>query len=150
MIESISKMLRRDLLSMLALTAAGRFVFPTWLLAEAEELEVTKTDEEWRRLLTPAQYRVLRHEDTEPAGSSPLVDEHRKGVFVCAGCELPLFTSETKFESGTGWPSFFAPFDEAHVAAIRDTSHGMVRIETRCARCRDSAPPALIHSPGEP
>ena len=67
---------------------------------------MTKTDEEWRRLLTPAQYQVLRHEDTEPAGSSPLLDEHRKGVFACAGCELPLFKSETKFESGTGWPSF--------------------------------------------
>ena len=99
-------MLRRDLLSMLALTAVGGFVFPTWLLAEAEKLEVTKTDEEWRRLLTPAQYQVLRHEDTEPAFSSPLLDEHRKGVFVCAGCELPLFKSETKFDSGTGWPSF--------------------------------------------
>ncbi len=106
-------MLRRDLLSMLALTAVGGFVFPTWLLAEAEKLEVTKTDEEWRRLLTPAQYQVLRHEDTEPAFSSPLLDEHRKGVFVCAGCELPLFKSETKFDSGTGWPSFWSPIEGA-------------------------------------
>src|ERR1700737_1547882 len=80
-------MLRRDLLSILALTAVGGFVFPTWLLAEAEKLEVTKTDEVWRRLLTPAQYQVLRHEATEPAGSSPLLDEHRKGVFACAGSE---------------------------------------------------------------
>src|SRR3984893_13259584 len=102
-------MLRRDLLSMLALTAVGGFVLPAWLLAEAEELQVTKTDEEWRRLLTPAQYQVLRHEDTEPAGSSPLLDEHRKGVFACAGCELPLFKSETKFDSGTGWARFCEP-----------------------------------------
>ena len=72
---------------------------------------MTKTDEEWRRLLTPAQYQVLRHEDTEPAFSSPLVDEHRKGVFACAGCELPLFKSETKFDSGTGWPSFWSPIE---------------------------------------
>ena len=112
-IKRISKMLRRDLLSMMALAAVGGFVFPTWLLAEAEKLEVTKTDEEWRRLLTPAQYQVLRHEDTEPAFSSPLLDEHRKGVFACAGCELPLFKSETKFESGTGWPSFWSPIEGA-------------------------------------
>ena len=134
MIESVSKMLRRDLLSMLALTAAGGFVFPTRLLAEAEELEVTKTDEEWRRLLTPAQYRVLRHEDTEPAGSSPLVDEHRKGVFVCAGCELPLFTSETKFESGTGWPSFWSPVEGA-LGTKADWSFGVKRNEVHCRRC---------------
>jgi peptide-methionine (R)-S-oxide reductase len=88
-------------------------VFPTWLLAEAEKLEVTKTDEEWRRLLTPAQYQVLRHEDTEPAFSSPLLHEHRKGVFACAGCDLPLFKSETKFDSGTGWPSFWSPVEGA-------------------------------------
>jgi peptide-methionine (R)-S-oxide reductase len=127
-------MLRRDLLSMLALTAVGSFVFPTWLLAEAEKLEVTKTDEEWRRLLTPAQYQVLRHEDTEPAFSSPLVDEHRKGVFVCAGCELPLFKSETKFESGTGWPSFWSPVEGA-VGTKTDRSFLMERTEVHCRRC---------------
>ena len=116
-------MLRRDLLSTLALTAVGGFVFPTWLLAEAEKLGVTKTDEEWRRLLTPAQYQVLRHEDTEPAFSSPLLDEHRKGVFACAGCELPLFKSETKFDSGTGWPSFWSPIEGA-VGTKTDRSFG--------------------------
>jgi peptide-methionine (R)-S-oxide reductase len=104
---------RRDLLSMLALTAVGGFVLPAWLLAEAEELQVTKTDEEWRRLLTPAQYQVLRHKATEPADSSPLLHEHRKSVFACAGCELPLFKSETKFDSGTGWPSFWSPIEGA-------------------------------------
>lgn len=127
-------MLRRDLLSMFALTAVGGFVFPTWLLAETETLEVMKTDEEWRRLLTPAQYQVLRHEDTEPAFSSPLVDEHRKGVFVCAGCELPLFKSETKFESGTGWPSFWSPVDGA-VGTKTDRSFLMERTEVHCRRC---------------
>src|ERR1700732_4536319 len=104
-------MLRRDLLSMMALAAISGAVLPAWLLAEAEKLEVTKTDEEWRRLLTPAQYQVLRHEATEPAGSSPLLNEHRKGVFVCAGCELPLFKSETKFDSGTGWPGVWRPIE---------------------------------------
>src|SRR5690242_13953682 len=106
-------MLRRDLLSVMALAAVGGAVLPAWLLSEAEELEVTKSDEEWRRLLTPAQYQVLRQEGTERAFSSPLLDEHRKGVFACAGCELPLFKSETKFESGTGWPSFFSPIEGA-------------------------------------
>src|SRR6202047_2386547 len=104
-------MLRRGLLSMMALATVGGVVLPAWLLAEAEELEVTKTDEEWRRLLTPAQYQVLRQEATEPAGSSPLLGEHRKGVFACAGCELPLFKSETKFESGTGWPGFLGAIE---------------------------------------
>jgi peptide-methionine (R)-S-oxide reductase len=127
-------MLRRDLLSMLALTVVGGFVFPTWLLAEADQLEVTKTDEEWRRLLTPAQYQVLRHEDTESAFSSSLLHEHRKGVFACAGCELPLFKSETKFDSGTGWPSFWSPIEGA-VATKTDRSFWMQRTEVHCRRC---------------
>jgi peptide-methionine (R)-S-oxide reductase len=127
-------MLRRDLLSMMALAAVGGVVLPAWLLAEAEKLEVMKTDEEWRRLLTPAQYQVLRHEDTEPAFSSPLLDEHRKGVFACAGCELPLFKSETKFESGTGWPSFWSPIDGA-VGTKLDRSFLMERTEVHCRRC---------------
>ena len=126
-------MRRRDLLGVLAATVGG-VVLSTRLLAEAEELEVSKTDEEWRRLLTPAQYQVLRHEATEPAGSSPLLHEHRKGVFVCAGCELPLFTSETKFESGTGWPSFFRPIEGA-VGTRVDRSFGMERTEVHCRRC---------------
>ncbi|MGH6850738.1 MAG: peptide-methionine (R)-S-oxide reductase MsrB [Methylocella sp.] len=119
---------------MLALTAGGGFVFPTWLFAEAEKLEVTKTDAEWRRLLTPAQYQVLRHEDTEPTFSSSLLDEHRKGIFVCAGCELPLFKSETKFESGTGWPSFFRPIEGA-AGTKADWSFGIKRTEVHCRRC---------------
>ncbi len=126
-------MRRRDLLGVLAATVGG-VVLTTRLLAEAEELEVTKTDEEWRRLLTPAQYQVLRHEATEPPDSSPLLYEHRKGVFACAGCELPLFTSETKFDSETGSPSFWSPIDGA-VGTRVDRSFGMERTEVYCRRC---------------
>ena len=78
---------------------------------------------------------VLLHHGTEAAFCGGLLDNKEDGVYACRLCGLPLFQARTKFESDTGWPSFFAPFDEAHVAAIRDTSHGMVRIETRCARC---------------
>ena len=127
-------MLRRDLLSMMAVAAVGGVVLPAWLLAEAEKLEVTKTDEEWRRLLTPAQYQVLRHEDTESAFSSSLLHEHRKGVFACAGCELPLFKSETKFDSGTGWPSFWSSIEGA-VGTKTDRSLWMQRTEVHCRRC---------------
>lgn len=127
-------MLRRDLLSMFAVAAAGGAFLPVRLLAEAEKFVVTKTDDEWRRLLTPAQYRVLRHEDTEQPFSSPLLHEHRKGVFACAGCELPLFKSETKFESGTGWPSFWAPIEGA-VGTKTGRSFLMERIEVHCRRC---------------
>jgi peptide-methionine (R)-S-oxide reductase len=125
---------RRALLLMVASASAAGAIPPVWLTAEAEEWEVTKTDEEWRRLLTPAQYQVLRHEDTEPPGSSPLVAEHRTGVFVCAGCELPLFKSETKFESGTGWPSFWSQI-EGSVGTETDRSLWMERTEVHCRRC---------------
>jgi peptide-methionine (R)-S-oxide reductase len=100
----------------------------------AERFEVEKTEAEWRKQLAPAQYRVLREHGTERPGSSPLVAEHRKGVFQCAGCGLPLFSSDTKFESGTGWPSFWTPLDGA-VATTRDRSLLMVRTEVHCRRC---------------
>jgi peptide-methionine (R)-S-oxide reductase len=125
---------RRGLLLMLASAAVGGVAVPTRRLAEAEEIEVTKPDEEWRRLLTPAQYQALRHEATDATGSSPLLYEHRKGVFVCAGCELPLFKSETKFESGTGWPSFWSPIEGA-VGTNVDRSSWKERTEVRCRRC---------------
>jgi peptide-methionine (R)-S-oxide reductase len=96
--------------------------------------EVTKTPEEWRKVLTPAQYAVLREADTERAWTSPLNDEHRKGVFACAGCDLPLFKSETKFNSGTGWPSFYAPIEGA-VEKSDDWSFGILREEVHCRRC---------------
>ncbi|HWK61570.1 MAG TPA: peptide-methionine (R)-S-oxide reductase MsrB [Eoetvoesiella sp.] len=92
------------------------------------------SDEEWRRRLSPAQYRILREQGTEPAYSSPLNSEHRAGIFACAGCALPLFSSKTKFESHTGWPSFWKPLDNA-VETRADNSFGMMRTEVRCRRC---------------
>jgi peptide-methionine (R)-S-oxide reductase len=93
-----------------------------------------KTDEEWRGTLTPEQFYVLRKHGTEPPGSSPLNDEKRDGTFKCAACAQPLFSSETKFESGTGWPSFWKPLEEA-VATTTDSSLFMTRTEVHCARC---------------
>ena len=95
---------------------------------------VTRSDEEWRRMLTPEQYRVLRKHGTEYAGSSPLNKEHRKGTYTCAACDQPLFSSDTKFDSGTGWPSFYAPFEGA-VATSQDNSWFTTRTEVHCARC---------------
>jgi peptide-methionine (R)-S-oxide reductase len=93
-----------------------------------------KTDREWKDTLSPAEYDVLRCHGTEMRGSSPLNKEHRAGMFRCAGCGQPLFSSEAKFDSGTGWPSFHTPMEGA-VATIEDRSHGMVRVEVRCASC---------------
>jgi peptide-methionine (R)-S-oxide reductase len=98
------------------------------------KFEVTKTEAQWRKILTPAQFDVLRKEGTERAGTSPLTDEHRKGKFACAGCNLPLFTSETKFESGTGWPSFYDPIANAVKTSV-DSSFGETRTEVHCRRC---------------
>src|SRR5687767_7720701 len=99
-----------------------------------EVFEVTKTEEEWRAILTPEQYAVLREEGTERAGTSPLLEEHREGTFNCAGCDLPVFSSETKFDSGTGWPSFWAEI-EGNVAFKEDNSFFMARTEEHCRRC---------------
>ena len=93
-----------------------------------------KTDDEWRLSLTPEQFHVLREHGTERAGTSPLNHEKRSGTFSCAGCGTPLFSSDTKFESGTGWPSFFAPIDGA-VETTVDRSYGMTRVEVQCAQC---------------
>ena len=95
---------------------------------------ITKTEQEWRKLLTPEQFRVLRQHGTERAGTSPLDKEYRKGTFVCAGCDLPLFTSDTKFDSGTGWPSFYAPIAAA-IGTTTDRSFFMTRVEVHCHRC---------------
>jgi peptide-methionine (R)-S-oxide reductase len=102
--------------------------------APAGKFEIEKTDEEWMRQLTPAQFRVLRKHGTEPPGSHPLNHEKRKGTFACAGCDLPLFDSETKFESGTGWPSFWKPLDNA-IGTQEDRSLFMLRVEVHCRRC---------------
>ena len=96
--------------------------------------EITHTDEEWRAMLTPEQYAVLRKEGTERPFSSPLNDEHRPGRFSCAGCAQPLFSSEAKFDSGTGWPSFWTPI-EGGVATTEDRQFGMIRTEVHCHRC---------------
>jgi len=96
--------------------------------------EVTHTDEEWRQRLTPDQYYVLRRHGTEAPGSCALNHEKRAGTFLCAGCGQKLFVSNRKFESGTGWPSFFDPLDGA-LETTEDRSHDMVRAEVHCSRC---------------
>ena len=96
--------------------------------------EVTKSDAEWKKLLSPQAYDVLRHAGTEYPGTSPLLNEHRKGIFACAGCSLDLSSSDTKFESGTGWPSFWKPLQNAVITAS-DHSAGMERNEVLCHRC---------------
>ncbi len=102
--------------------------------ASGETFEVTHTDPEWRKLLTPAQYDVLREEGTERPFSSELNHEKDSGLFNCAACQLPLFSSKTKFDSGTGWPSFWQPLDHA-VEQRTDSSLGMIRTEVHCRRC---------------
>lgn len=116
--------------AMLALFRGARAGSPS----KGKRFEVEKTDAEWKALLSPAAYDVLRHEGTERAGTSPLLNEHRDGTFLCAGCALPLFSSKTKFESHTGWPSFYAPLPNA-VETTEDRSFLMVRTEVHCRRC---------------
>ncbi|CCV10043.1 peptide-methionine (R)-S-oxide reductase MsrB [Mesorhizobium sp. STM 4661] len=100
----------------------------------AETFEVTKTEAEWRAILSDAAFNVLRKKGTEYPGTSPLLNEHRKGIFACAGCELPVYSSETKFDSGTGWPSFWQEIPKA-VGTTQDRSLGMTRTEVHCRRC---------------
>ena len=102
--------------------------------APSGRFEVTKSEAEWRRLLTPEQYYVLRDHGTERAGSSPLDGEKRKGVFHCAGCDLPLYSSSAKYDSGTGWPSFWKPLPNA-IGTSADRSLFSVRTEVHCRRC---------------
>lgn len=97
--------------------------------------KVEKSVAVWQQELTPEAFYVLREKGTERAFTGDLLDEKREGVFVCGGCELPLFSSETKFKSGTGWPSFYAPITEGNVGEISDTSYGMRRVEVVCNRC---------------
>jgi peptide-methionine (R)-S-oxide reductase len=99
-----------------------------------EEFAVRKTEDEWQETLSPSQYKVLRCHGTEMPGTSPLNSEKREGMFRCAGCGEPVFSSETKFESGTGWPSFFEPVEHA-VGTTEDRSHFMARTEVHCRKC---------------
>jgi peptide-methionine (R)-S-oxide reductase len=98
-------------------------------------MENPKTDEQWRAVLTPDQFQVLRQHGTERAGTSPLNNEHRPGTFKCAGCGRPLFRSDSKFDSGTGWPSFFTPLENA-IETTTDRKFGMTRTEVHCADCK--------------
>ena len=126
---------RTMLLGSAAIVAAGAAL--RWSASDAApagKFEIEKSDEEWRRLLTPAQYDVLRKHGTERAGTSPLNREKRKGTFACAGCDLPLFSSDTKYESGTGWPSFWRPLPDV-IGTSTDRSFFMTRTEVHCRRC---------------
>ena len=97
--------------------------------------KIVKGEAEWKKLLTPGQFNVLRRAGTEVAVTGALWNEHRRGVYRCAACGYDLFSSDTKFESGTGWPSFWAPIVASHVEDTKDSAFGMVREEVRCARC---------------
>jgi methionine-R-sulfoxide reductase len=104
-------------------------------LVQVESAKITRSDEEWQARLTPSQYRITRRQGTERAFCGNLLDNKRKGVYVCICCRLPLFSSQAKFDSGTGWPSFFQPVAEENVATQTDTAYGMIRTEILCARC---------------
>ncbi len=116
-------------LLLVSVTACGQSGKP------AKAFPLTKTDAEWKAQLTPEQYRVLREKGTERAFTGALHDNHKAGTYYCAACHQKLFSSETKFESGTGWPSFWAPAGKTAVAEDRDVSYGMARTEVVCARC---------------
>lgn len=103
-------------------------------MAEAND-KVKKTEEEWQHCLTPEQYRILREKETERPFTGEFWDHHGKGTYVCAACGEPLFSSETKFESGTGWPSFWEPISKQSVEEEADLSYGMRRVEVLCSKC---------------
>jgi peptide-methionine (R)-S-oxide reductase len=135
--REIRLMMRRRLLLRRGTIGLAAVCFAPWwatLAPAAEVFEVTRSDADWRKLLTPDQYAVLRQSDTEPPFTSALLHEERRGTFVCAGCDRDLFSSTTKFDSGTGWPSFWAPLEGA-IGTTKDTSLGMVRTAVHCSRC---------------
>ena len=104
-------------------------------MAQTEDESLPQTEAEWKEVLSEEEYRILRESGTEPSFSGDLLDVEDEGQFTCAGCGTELFDSETKFGSGTGWPSFFAPANEANVETQIDRSHGMERIEVLCGTC---------------
>ena len=129
-------MTRRDFVVFGAGAAAAALgsSFPVLAWPTDQKFEVTHTDAEWRKLLTAPQYAVLRQEATERPFTSQLLHEKRRGTFACAGCALDVFSSETKFDSGTGWPSFWAPIEHG-IGTTRDMSLGTERIAVHCRRC---------------
>ncbi len=118
-----------------ALFVVGRLFGRSSASQAAENFAVVRSDAEWRSQLTPAQYRVLRMQGTERAFSSPLDHEERSGTFSCAGCDQPLFSSATKYDSGTGWPSFWQPLDPGVIGTSDDTFLAMKRTEVHCSHC---------------
>ena len=125
---------RRILVTGTALMLAARIGPAARAETPAADFAVTHGEDEWRALLTPEQFHILRAHGTEYPGTSPLLAEHRAGIFACAGCGQELFSSDTKYESGTGWPSFWAPLEGA-IGTVQDNSLGMARIEVHCSRC---------------
>jgi peptide-methionine (R)-S-oxide reductase len=118
-----------------AIGVAAAYGLPWWTAAApSETFAVAHTDDEWRKLLTPQQFAVLRKSATERPFTSPLLHLKRHGSFACAGCDLDLFSSATKYDSGTGWPSFWAPLENA-VGTTRDVTFGMMRTAVHCSRC---------------
>ena len=119
--------------------AAGDAPLPDYvqeaLNSESLQDTVVKTEAEWRKILTPEQYYVLREEGTEKPFDNKYNDNKQRGIYYCAACHNPMFSSDTKFESGTGWPSFYAPIDKKRVKEVEDRAMGMVRTEVECARC---------------
>jgi peptide-methionine (R)-S-oxide reductase len=136
---------RNALLAGIGLAGVAASLYARFALgahAGAEKFEVSKTEAEWKQVLTPEQFQVLRQRGTERPYSSALDNEHRPGMFACAACDLPLFRSETKFDSGTGWPSFFAPIEDA-VRTSNDYSLIIPRTEVHCRRLRRSSRPRV-------
>ncbi|MFO1526398.1 MAG: peptide-methionine (R)-S-oxide reductase MsrB [Turneriella sp.] len=109
-----------------------------------------KSDAEWKKQLTAEEYYVLRQQGTERPFTGKYHDHHEKGIYLCAACRLPLFSSTTKFDSGTGWPSFFAPVQRENVEELADFSHGMTRTEVRCGRCGGHLGHVFDDGPGAP
>jgi len=108
---------------------------PSRVVIDMSKAKVQRTDAEWRARLTPDQYRVARQQGTEPPFRNAFWDNHADGVYFCVGCDTPLFDAKHKFDSGTGWPSYWQPLEKMFVAETRDTSYGMIRTETHCAVC---------------
>lgn len=121
----------KSIFSMIGFIALA-LCFVNW---QDQKFPVAKTEAEWKQSLTPAQYQVLRQKGTERAYSGTYWNNHDKGTYVCAGCSQPVFASSTKFESGTGWPSYYQPVKKAAILEITDNSHGMRRTEVLCSRC---------------